>query len=167
MGRAKGLRGTESRGGAGPDGDPEEYQPASRHAEERGLRAGSGGSRAREEGDGGCRWRQSRAAAERQAGGRTERRGPKTARAVRTGKWPHPLPSASTPFENPELNGTPGISGPSGIPPLAPTPSLPSGVKCTPVPKCLPHTFCRVCQSLPSCPFLAPPYLFSPSDPGG
>lgn len=49
VGRAKGLRGTESRGGAGPDGNrgPEEYQPASWLAEERGLQAAADPARGR------------------------------------------------------------------------------------------------------------------------
>lgn len=127
--------------------------------------AGCGRRRIQRERGGGRRWRQSRSCGG--APGRREDRALRTVLAVRTGKWPHPLPSASTPFENPELKGTPGISGPSGIPPLTPTSSLPSGLKHTRVPKRLPHTFRRFCQSLPSCPFLEPPYLFSPSDPGG
>lgn len=47
MGRAKGLRETESRGGAGPDRDAEEDPPASRNAEERGLRAAAAADPAR------------------------------------------------------------------------------------------------------------------------
>lgn len=137
VGSAKGLRETESRGGAGLYGDPEEYQPASRHAEARGLRAAADPARGRRQAPLETEPEQRRSA--RQAGGPSAQ-GRRPARAVRTGKWPHPLPSASTPFENPELNDTPEISGPSGILPLTPTSSLHSGVKCTPVSKCPPHT---------------------------